>query len=156
MSLDNFGIPAILERLNIKSLNKMQLDAIETINKNPNCVLLSNTGSGKTLAFLIPLIESIDTQKINQTQALILAPSRELVLQIDSVLKKMQLGIKITTCYGGHKREIEENNLVEAPAIIVATAGRMADHIRRGNVNTDNISFLAIDEFDKILEIDFQ
>jgi ATP-independent RNA helicase DbpA len=145
----------ILENLKIKSLNPMQLAAIEAISENPKLILLSDTGSGKTLGFLDPLIQSIDTQHLNRTQALIMVPSRELALQIESVLKQIQPGCKITACYGGHKREIEENNLIEAPAIIIATAGRMADHLRRGNIKPEHISFLVMDEFDKMLELGF-
>ena len=146
----------ILHNLKIKSLNEMQLATQNAIADHSEILLLSNTGSGKTLAFLLPLIQSIDKENLNQTQALILVPSRELALQIESVLKLIQPGCKITCCYGGHKREIEENNLIQAPTIIIATAGRMADHLRRGNIKTNHISFLVLDEFDKILELDFQ
>ena len=146
----------ILNNLKIKSLNPMQLATQDAIIENKEIVLLSNTGSGKTLAFLIPLIHSLDLNNLNQTQALILVPSRELALQIESVLKQIQPGCKISCCYGGHKREIEENNLIQAPTIVIATAGRMADHLRRGNIKTTQISFLVLDEFDKILELGFQ
>ena len=145
----------ILENLKIKSLNPMQLAAIEAISENPKLILLSDTGSGKTLGFLVPLLQSLDSHHLNRTQALIMVPSRELALQIESVLKQIQPGCKITACYGGHKREIEENNLIEAPAIIIATAGRMADHLRRGNIKPEHISFLVMDEFDKMLELGF-
>lgn len=148
--------PEILENLKIASLNPMQLETEKSIQENKQLILLSDTGSGKTLAFLLPLIQSLDSSKPNTTQALILVPSRELALQIDAVLRQIRTGFKITCCYGGHKREIEENNLIQAPAIVIATAGRMADHLRRGNIKTDNISFLVLDEFDKILELDFQ
>ncbi len=143
-----------LERLKIKELNAMQLEAIESISANDEVILLSATGSGKTLAFLLPILESLDPD-VNLCQALILVPSRELALQIDGVLKQMQAGFKITCCYGGHKREIEENNLVQPPAIIIGTAGRMADHIRRKNIDLSHIRFLVLDEFDKILELGF-
>ncbi len=143
-----------LDKLNIKALNEMQLAAINEIENKNELILLSATGSGKTLAFLIPVLQSLDPD-IKIVQALILVPSRELALQIDSVLKQMQTGYKITCCYGGHKREIEENNLVQPPAIIIATAGRMADHIRRKNVDVRSIRFLVLDEFDKSLELGF-
>jgi superfamily II DNA/RNA helicase len=146
---------SILENLNFKSLNPMQIDVLESAKNNPEIILLSNTGSGKTLAFLIPLIQSIDVS-VTDPQALIMVPSRELAIQIESVLKQIRPGCKITCCYGGHKREIEENNLIQPPAIIIATAGRMADHLRRGNINPSKIKFLVLDEFDKILELDFQ
>ena len=146
----------MLSNLKINALNEMQLKTIETIQNEKELILLSNTGSGKTLAFLIPLLESIDANLKNTIQTLILVPSRELAIQIDTVLKQLQTGYKISCCYGGHKREIEENNLVQPPAILIATAGRLADHIRRNNVNLSSINFLVLDEFDKILELDFQ
>ena len=132
----------------------MQQVTAETIRANDQLILLSATGSGKTLAFLLPLLESLDPEE-KLCQAMILVPSRELALQIDSVLKQMQTGYKITCCYGGHKREIEENNLVQPPAIVIGTAGRMADHIRRNNINLSKIKFLVLDEFDKSLELGF-
>jgi ATP-independent RNA helicase DbpA len=148
--------PEILDNLKIASLNAMQLETENSLKTENKLILLSDTGSGKTLAFLNPLIQSIDISKNNVTQALILVPSRELALQIDSVLKQIRPGCKVTCCYGGHKREIEENNLIQPPTIVIATAGRMADHLRRGNIKTNDISFLVLDEFDKILELDFQ
>ena len=147
-------IDPYLQKLNIKSLNEMQMAAIKSIGENDELILLSATGSGKTLAFLLPILESINPV-INLCQALIMVPSRELALQIDTVLKQMQTGYKITCCYGGHKREIEENNLVQPPAIIIGTAGRTADHIRRNNIDLSQIKFLVLDEFDKILELGF-
>jgi superfamily II DNA/RNA helicase len=154
MILEDSIIDNILGKLHIKSLNPMQLAAIKAINENDEIILLSATGSGKTLAFLIPLLKSLDPD-VKLVQALILVPSRELALQIENVLKKIQTGYKITSCYGGHKREIEENNLVQPPAIIIATPGRMADHIRRKNVDLTATRFLVLDEFDKSLELGF-
>ncbi|MBX2924856.1 MAG: DEAD/DEAH box helicase [Chitinophagaceae bacterium] len=145
----------ILQKLKIDALNKMQLAAIETVDKNDNMVLLSATGSGKTLAFLFPLIKAFDASH-KKTQALIITPSRELALQIEKVFKQMGTPFKITCCYGGHLRETEENNLKEPPALLVGTPGRLADHIRRGNITTDAIRTLVLDEFDKSLEAGFQ
>ena len=154
MNITEQNTSQFLERLKIKSLNEMQVSAISSAENNKEIILLSATGSGKTLAFLLPVLNSLDPESRN-IQALILVPSRELALQIESVLKQMQTGFKILACYGGHKREIEENSLVQSPAIIIGTAGRMADHIRRGNVNTQFIKFLVLDEFDKSLELGF-
>jgi superfamily II DNA/RNA helicase len=154
MNISQENIQQYLDRLKIKELNEMQLTAMDTAEKNNEILLLSATGSGKTLAFLLPVLNSLDSE-IKTVQALIMVPSRELALQIESVLKQMQTGFKITACYGGHKREIEENNLVQPPAIIIGTAGRMADHIRRNNFTTKDIKFLVLDEFDKSLELGF-
>ncbi len=144
----------ILMNLKIQSVNLMQEASIEAHGKNKDIILLSNTGSGKTLAFLIPLINSIDVS-VQQTKVLIIVPSRELAQQIEVVFKTMGTGIKITSCYGGHKREIEENNLIEAPSVIVGTPGRIADHIRRSNIKVETITHLILDEFDKTLELGF-
>ena len=68
----------------------------------------------------------------------------------------MATGYKVTCCYGGHKRETEENNLLQAPAVIVGTPGRVADHIRRSNFKVEDITTVVLDEFDKSLELGFQ
>jgi len=146
---------SILTNLGIDTFNDMQIAAGEAITQNKDVILLSATGSGKTLAFLMPVLEKLDPENRN-TLALIIVPSRELALQIEQVFKSMGTGLKITCCYGGHKRETEENNLLQAPAIIVGTPGRLADHIRRGNIQTKNIEVLILDEFDKSLELGFQ
>ncbi len=145
----------ILDNLQIKELNEMQLATIEATKENSNVLLLSATGSGKTLAFLLSVLQNLN-KEYRQVQALIIVPSRELAIQIDDVFRKMQTGFKTTLCYGGHKREIEETNLVQAPALIIGTAGRLADHLRRNNFSTDFISTLVLDEFDKSLELGFQ
>ena len=154
MPATTYSIEKILSKLKIDALNEMQLAAIDAISRNDNIVLLSSTGSGKTLAFLIPLIQKLDPN-IKKTQALIIVPSRELALQIEQVFRSMGTDLKITCCYGGHLRETEENNLIQPPALLVGTPGRLADHIRRGNITTDTIHTLVLDEFDKSLESGF-
>jgi superfamily II DNA/RNA helicase len=155
MSEKTFSIANTLSNLKIEQLNEMQLAAIDATSNDNDVILLSSTGSGKTLAFLIPILKSIDLNK-NQTQALVVVPSRELALQIEQVFKQMGTGVKVTATYGGHKREIEENNLLEAPTVIIGTPGRLGDHIRRANIKTDTIETLVLDEFDKSLELGFK
>ena len=154
MSSVDTGFDSILSNLNISALNEMQLASVEAVKNNSDVILLSATGSGKTLAFLLPVVKLLDPE-IDQPQTLIIVPSRELAIQIDDVFRKMQTGFKVTLCYGGHKRETEENNLKQAPALIIGTAGRLADHIRRNNFSLDNITTLVLDEFDKSLELGF-
>lgn len=149
------SLKKILSNLNIEKLNEMQLASIEANKKNQDIILLSSTGSGKTLAFLLPVLELMDPTKAT-TQALIIVPSRELAQQIEQVIKSMSTGYKVTCCYGGHLRETEENNLLQAPAIIIGTPGRLADHIRRGNIQVSSIETLVLDEFDKSIELGFQ
>ncbi len=145
----------ILSNLKIERLNEMQEASIDAIKENEAVILLAATGSGKTLAFLLPLVQSLDAG-LSDVQALIIVPSRELAIQIDDVFRKMGTGFKVTLCYGGHKRETEENNLKQAPALIIGTAGRLADHLRRNNFSTQHITTLVLDEFDKSLELGFK
>jgi len=154
MKKEKYSLENILINLKIDALNEMQQAAVEANNKDEDFILLSATGSGKTLAFLLQILENIDPDNKN-TQALIVVPSRELAMQIEQVFKTMGTGNKITAAYGGHKREIEENNLVQPPAVIVGTPGRLCDHIRRGNITVDSITTLVLDEFDKSLELGF-
>ena len=148
-------LPDVLENVKIKALNEMQLASLEAYKTHNDLILLSATGSGKTLAFLIPIVELLKTAT-TATKAIIIVPSRELAMQIEHVFKSMGLNLKVSCCYGGHKREIEENNLKQAPTLLIGTPGRLADHIRRGNITTDSIETLILDEFDKSLELGFQ
>jgi superfamily II DNA/RNA helicase len=118
-------------------------------------LLLAPTGSGKTLAFLMPVLQLLEQGK-TKVQCLILSPTRELTLQIESVWKKMGTGYKVNSCYGGHAMAVEVQNLSEAPALLIGTPGRIADHITRDTFALDGIHILILDEFDKALEMGFQ
>lgn len=155
MQQKKYSLEKVLSGLKIDALNEMQLASLKANEEHNNVILVADTGSGKTLAFLLPLLQLIDSTN-KKTQAMIIVPSRELALQVEQVFKKMSTGFKITCCYGGHLRETEENNLVQPPALIVGTPGRIADHIRRGNITIDNIETLVLDEFDKSLEAGFE
>ena len=154
MQAKKYSVDNILSNLKIEKLNEMQLASIAATEQHKDVVLLSATGSGKTLAFLLPLLELLDADN-KLTQAMVIVPSRELAIQIEHVFKAMGTGLKVTCCYGGHLRETEENNLVQPPALIIGTPGRLADHIRRGNITVDAIETLVLDEFDKSLELGF-
>lgn len=155
MQSTSFSVTDALSLLQIKSLNAMQQASLEANATHDDVILLADTGSGKTLAFLLPVAKLLDRSK-PVCQALIVVPSRELALQIERVFKRMGTGFKITCCYGGHLRETEENNLKQAPSLIVGTPGRLADHIRRGNIVTSHIESLVLDEFDKSIEQGFE
>lgn len=155
MQNNQISTDTILANLKIEALNEMQEASLKANETNDNVILLSGTGSGKTLAYLLPIVKLLDT-KLKKVQALILVPSRELAIQIDEVFRKMATGFKVTCCYGGHKRETEENNLKQCPAVIIGTPGRVADHIRRNNFELEQITTLVLDEFDKSLELGFQ
>src|ERR1700742_4737701 len=138
MLLSPDTIQEMLSRLRIEELNELQATSLEATQQDNDLILLAATGSGKTLGFLLPILALMDEQQAG-TQALIIVPSRELAIQIEQVFKTMGTGFKVTCCYGGHLRETEENNLIEAPAFIVGTPGRLADHLRRGNIHPETI-----------------
>ncbi|WP_177764896.1 DEAD/DEAH box helicase [Flavobacterium sp. I3-2] len=145
----------ILQNLHIEALNEMQTNAFEASKIKNNIILLSPTGSGKTVAFLLPIISKLKND-VSGVQAVILAPSRELALQIEGVFKKMGTSFKVNSCYGGHSTKIEVNNLSSPPAVLVGTPGRIAFHIRENNFSTKHVSCFVLDEFDKALEMGFQ
>jgi superfamily II DNA/RNA helicase len=132
----------------------MQQKVIEKASTVNHLMLLAPTGSGKTLAFLIPLVNML-RQDIAGVQAMIIAPSRELSLQIEQVFKAMKTSFKVSCCYGGHSVRIEQNSLNEAPAVLIGTPGRLADHILRGSFDPTGIDLVVLDEFDKSLQFGF-
>jgi superfamily II DNA/RNA helicase len=143
-----------LKNLSIAEFNEMQNAVIEKAATTKNLMLLAPTGSGKTLAFLVPLVDSLK-ESIGGVQALIVAPSRELSLQIEQVFKSMKTSYKVSCCYGGHSMRVEQNSLSEAPAVVIGTPGRLADHIAKKSFTTDTINLIVLDEFDKSLQMGF-
>jgi superfamily II DNA/RNA helicase len=146
---------AFLKNLGIAELNEMQAAVVEKASSTNNLMLLAPTGSGKTLAFLIPLINKLKSDVVG-VQALIVAPSRELSLQIEDVFRSMKTSFKVSCCYGGHSVKVEQNSLSEAPAVVIGTPGRLADHFLRKSFDPRTIQLVVLDEFDKSLQMGFQ
>ncbi len=152
---NNEIIASALKSLNIEELNPMQCEMLDKALKYKDIVLLSPTGSGKTIAFLLPLLLNLSSEN-RSIQSLVLVPSRELALQIESVFKKIGSTHKCCCCYGGHPIAEEKRSIAgNSPALIIGTPGRIADHIAKGNFNPTTIETLIIDEFDKSLEFGF-
>ena len=145
----------ILTKLGIEQLNPMQLEAQEVISANDGTVLLSPTGTGKTIAFLLPVLAQLNPE-IAEIQAVIIAPTRELAIQIEQVLRDMGTGYKTNVVYGGRSGSQDRRDMETRPAILVGTPGRVADHLRREAFDTTYITILVLDEFDKSLEIGFE
>ena len=145
----------ILDKLGVAQLNTMQMEAQEAILSNNELVLLSPTGTGKTLAFLLPILAELDSQ-CDEVQVLIVVPSRELAIQIEQVIRQMGTGYKTNAVYGGRAGSKDRIEIRHRPAILIGTPGRIADHLRRDNFATEQITTLVLDEFDKSLEIGFE
>lgn len=150
------AIQTILQRLDIAQLNDMQHTVVQSFQRKQDFILLSPTGSGKTLAFALLIDQLIDKAKHNAVQVVIVIPTRELALQIESVVRKVSQGQKIVCCYGGNNSRTEKKSLIDAPSIIIGTPGRIIYHLERGHIATEYIHTLVLDEYDKCLELGFQ
>ena len=145
----------ILRKLQIHQLNEMQEEAITTIDRANNTILLSPTGTGKTVAFVLPLLQLLNPE-IPEVQALILVPSRELAIQIEQVIRTMGSGYKVNAVYGGRPMSKDKIELKHIPAILIGTPGRIADHFSNDRFSKQYIKTLILDEFDKSLEVGFE
>lgn len=146
----------VLRNWHIDCLNRMQQAVGDAYRREGDLIVLSPTGTGKTLAFLLPLVQSLK-QNTPEVQAIVLTPSRELALQIDSVVRQSDVPFKSLSCYGG-RPAMEEHRMMKhvRPSIIVGTPGRVNDHLTKRNIPHDTVHTLIIDEFDKCLEQGFQ
>lgn len=143
------------ERLNVETLTPMQSKMAELPRDTRSVTLIAPTGSGKTLAFALPLLRRL-SESAAGIQAVVLAPARELALQITKVLSALAPGVRIAALYGGHSM-LEEKRSLEAqtPGVIVATPGRLLDHMQRRNIDLRPVRTLVLDEYDKSLELGF-
>ena len=115
------------------------------------------TGTGKTFAFGIPIIEHIDPENAD-VQALVLAPTRELAIQIQDELRDLcafKEGVRVVCLYGGQPIDRQINQLKKAPQIVVATPGRLMDHMKRRTVRLDKVQTVVLDEADRMLDMGF-
>lgn len=142
--------------MGIDSLNDMQRQALDQWKSGSgDLVLYSPTGTGKTLAFSLCLLQALQPA-MQQLQAVVLAPSRELVMQTAEVLRLLAERYKVTPCYGGHSVADEKASLAVTPDIIIATPGRLLDHYKRGHISLRGARLLVLDEMDKSLELGFE
>ena len=116
----------------------------------------AKTGTGKTAAYGLPLLQTLNP-RANQVQALVLAPTRELAVQITQEIGKlgMYVGAKILTIYGGQSINVQFEALRRGVHVIVGTPGRIIDHIKRGTLRLDRVKFAVLDEADTMLEMGF-
>lgn len=156
-----FGLgiaPAILEtlqRLKFVTPTPIQQKAIPAAIEGKDLIGVAQTGTGKTLAFGIPLIQRLAGIK---GRGLILAPTRELALQIDEALRKMlhsSAGIRTAVLIGGASMYNQVQALRRQPRILVATPGRLIDHLEQRTVNLSDVRILILDEADRMLDMGF-
>lgn len=161
MNFESLGIKKAscdaLKKYGIKEPTAVQQAVIPSILKGKDLIAQSATGTGKTLAFLLPLIQNIDA-KLSQLQGLILVPTRELALQIAEVALPLAAlyNIELMAIYGGKKAADQEKKLEKKPQLIVATPGRLMDHIHQGNIDLTTITTFVLDEADQLLLAGFK
>lgn len=149
-------IKKALDLLNYKEPTKVQQLVIPEALTKKDLIVKSQTGSGKTASYGIPLCEFVDWEE-NRPQALVLAPTRELALQIKEDI--FHIGrfkrLKVPALYGKASITFQMNELKLKSHIVVGTPGRVFDHIERGTLNTEKLSYLVIDEADEMLKMGF-
>ena len=162
MTFSELGIcPEILEAIEVlgfETPSPIQEQAIPVALEGSDIVGLSHTGSGKTLAFSIPALESIDPS-VRAVQVLCLAPTRELAVQICREVDKLALfldGVSAAPIYGGASFGPQLAALKRGVQFVVGTPGRILDLMEQGELRTDNISMLILDEADEMLDMGFQ
>ena len=136
---------------------KIQAEAIPPFMEWKDVIAKAPTGTGKTFAFGIPMIEHIDADS-EDLQGLILAPTRELAIQIGDELRGLltfSKKIRVAVVYGGAKIESQIKQLEKHPQIVVATPGRLMDHYKRKTLRLDRVQTVVLDEADRMLDMGF-
>ena len=152
--------PQILQALEQKGYGyptRIQAEAIGPLMQWKDVIAKAPTGTGKTFAFGIPMIEHIDAAS-EDLQGLILAPTRELAIQICDELRgllKFYKDIRVAVVYGGAKIEGQISQLKKHPQIVVATPGRLMDHYNRKTLRLDKVRTVILDEADRMLDMGF-
>lgn len=146
----------LLSNNGIRKPTPIQERSIPKIMNGQDIIGEAQTGTGKTLAFLLPIMEGIDTSK-NQIQGLIMAPTRELAIQITEEAKRLSgpLGINILAVYGGQDVFNQLRKLKNGVHLVIGTPGRVLDHIGRDSINLGHTKYLVLDEADVMLNMGF-
>lgn len=134
----------------------IQSRTIPALLAGQDVIAQAQTGTGKTLAFLLPILERVAVEN-PAVQALILTPTRELAIQITAEARKLAAvtGANVLATYGGQDVENQIRRLSGATQIVVATPGRLLDHLRRGTISLTQVATLVLDEADQMLHIGF-
>jgi ATP-dependent RNA helicase DeaD len=155
----HFSLPSGLHRLldaqGITQPTPIQAQAIPVLLSGKDVIGQARTGSGKTLAFVLPLLKTVDPA-VRHAQALVLVPTRELAIQVSTVLAPLAkvLGLRHTLLYGGRSLGPERRALMNAQ-IVIGTPGRTLDHLRQENLSLHRLRYFVLDEADEMLDRGF-
>src|SRR5437764_643169 len=158
---DQFGLEPVLLRavyaLGYEAPTPIQKEAIPAVLAGRDVIGTAQTGSGKTAAFLLPILQRLLKQPPGRTRALVLSPTRELAAQIEVALRGLAKGTRIRghAVYGGVGMAAQEHALRAGVDVVVATPGRLLDHMSRRNVDFRGLQVLVLDEADRMLDMGF-
>ena len=158
-TFEDLGISApIIKALNehgYKNPFPIQQESIPIFLKGLDMIGQAHTGTGKTAAYALPILTKIQSR--TPIQALILVPTRELALQVTNEINKFSkyTGIRTISIYGGQSIAIQQEQLRKGVQIVVATPGRLIDHLKRGSIQLDNVKYIILDEADRMLDMGF-
>jgi ATP-dependent RNA helicase RhlE len=149
------GILDSLIKLGITTPTPIQHQAIPQAIEGKDVIGIAQTGTGKTLAFGIPMLQRLMN---SEQKGLILLPTRELALQVDESLARLggPLGLKAAVLIGGANMRQQVGALRRNPDIVIATPGRLIDHVQQGTIRLDKVAILVLDEADRMLDMGFQ
>jgi len=146
-----------LEKKGFTQATPVQGGAIPYFLEWRDIIAKAPTGTGKTFAFGIPMVEHVDPS-LGEVQGLVLAPTRELAIQIQEELRDLcafKDGVRTVCLYGGQPIEKQTVQLKKRPQIVVATPGRLMDHMKRRNIRLDKVQTVVLDEADRMLDMGF-
>lgn len=147
---------AALTKNGYTEATKIQEEVIKAAMEGKSIIGQSQTGTGKTAAFVIPLLQKLDAN-IRKPQVIVLAPTRELAMQIREEFYKLSFGTNLRSIavYGGSNIRSQRESLEAGPQIVVATTGRLIDLIERRFIDLSNVQYLVLDEVDRMLDMGF-
>ncbi len=161
MSFDQFGLDPgclqVLDQMGIEVPTPIQEKAIPVALEGRDVVGLAQTGTGKTLAYLLPSLTRLARGNLQKNSMLVLVPTRELAVQVNGVVEQMgaPLGIRSVSVYGGVSLDKQKRALKQGREVVVATPGRLIDHMQRGNVRFGDLMIFVLDEADRMLDMGF-
>ncbi|TMD41800.1 MAG: DEAD/DEAH box helicase [Chloroflexi bacterium] len=147
-------VGAALTRQQINILNRVQSETIPALLDGRDVVIQSPTGSGKTLAFLVPLVQGLQRGKPGP-QGLIVAPTRELAIQVQSVFKSLDSGWRTALLYGGVGYHTQTQDLKRGADVVIGTPGRILDMISKRLVSLSRVEYMVLDEADQMFDAGF-
>ncbi|MEC5424692.1 DEAD/DEAH box helicase [Virgibacillus sp. C22-A2] len=150
------SIMKALEKMGFEEATPIQAETIPLAMQGNDVIGQAQTGTGKTAAFGIPMIEKIDSKE-RKIQGLVVAPTRELAIQVAEELNRLAkfAGVRALAVYGGQHMDRQIRALKDGPQIVVATPGRLLDHMRRKTIRIDKVQTAVLDEADEMLNMGF-